>query len=391
MNRPIRVLELRSADRSGGGPDKTILLGASLADRSRFEVIVCYVRDMRDTTYDIDRRAAALDIDYVEVHERHSFDYSIWPALRRLVVERGIDIVHAHEYKTDLLALLLARADGVTPLATVHGWTGHSWREEHIYYPIDKRLLSRFPRLIAVSEDIRQTLIRHGAAPGQVSTLLNGIDPDVFIRDESRDVQARRALGIPAETIAIGAVGRLAPQKRFDLVIDAVARLRERGRNVVLLIAGGGDLRPALEAQARRLGLGEHCRLLGHTNDVIALHHALDLLVQASDYEGTPNAVLEAMAMRTPIVATAAGGTGQLIVDGIHGRLVPIGDKDALIDAIDQAVSDRVAARQWAAQARARVEAELSFERRTRTMEDIYEELFAANEQSRVRLENSPA
>src|SRR6185503_10299286 len=114
---PIRVLELRSVWGTGGGPDKTILLGAARTDRRRFAVTVCYLRDVRDPVYGIDARAAQLDVEYVEIRERHSFDPSVWHQLRNLVRERAIDIVHSHDYKTNLLALLLARSERVVPLA----------------------------------------------------------------------------------------------------------------------------------------------------------------------------------------------------------------------------------------------------------------------------------
>ena len=100
----IRVLELRSVRGTGGGPEKTILLGAALADRSRFAVTVCYLRDARDPLFRVDRRAETADLDYVEITEQYSFDARVWPKLRALVRDRRIDIVHAHEYKTDLLA-----------------------------------------------------------------------------------------------------------------------------------------------------------------------------------------------------------------------------------------------------------------------------------------------
>ena len=113
----IRVLELRSVWGTGGGPEKTILIGTERATRSRFAVTVCYIRDARDPVFGIDKRAGALDIDYVEVRERHSFDRSIWGALKALVGERRIDIVHSHDYKTNLLGYLLSRRTNVIPLA----------------------------------------------------------------------------------------------------------------------------------------------------------------------------------------------------------------------------------------------------------------------------------
>ena len=92
--------------------EKTILLGAARSDPSRYAITVCYLRDERDEVFGPAQRVDGLDIDYVEVRERHSFDRRIWRALRALVRDRRIDIVHAHEYKTDLLAWLLARCQG---------------------------------------------------------------------------------------------------------------------------------------------------------------------------------------------------------------------------------------------------------------------------------------
>jgi glycosyltransferase involved in cell wall biosynthesis len=374
-NRPARILEFRCADGVGGGPEKTILLGAARADRRRYAVTVCYIRNARDTAFDIDRRAARLGLDYVEVRQRGPFDLRVLAAVRRLVRERDIDLVHAHDYKTDLLALVLARQEGIIPLATAHGWTGHTRRERWLYYPLDRRLLARFPRLIAVSGQIRDELVRSGAGPDQVRTILNGIDDTAFVRDPRRRRPAREYFGLTDDELAIGAVGRLAPQKRFDVLLRAFARLRQQRPEARLLVAGAGELHEALAAEARRQGLGAACRFVGHVGDVRAFHHALDALAQSSDYEGTPNAVLEAMALETPVVATAAGGTGELIRHGIDGLLVPRRDPDALAAALEETLADRPGALRRVAAARARVETDLSFDARTRALEAVYDEL----------------
>ena len=116
--------------------------------------------------------------------------------------------------------------------------------------------------------------------------------------------------------------------------------------------------------------------LTATSTDVIPLHHAFDLFVQSSDYEGTPNAVLEAMAMETPIVATEAGGTAELVHDGVHGRIVPIGNVDRLISRHRRgAAAIRAAPGGWRTRARRRVEGELSFESRVRRVEAIYQEV----------------
>jgi glycosyltransferase involved in cell wall biosynthesis len=373
--RPIRILELRSVRGTGGGPEKTILYGAARTDPRRFTVTVCYIRDQRDDVFTLDRLAADLGVDYVEIIERHSFDVSVWPALRQLVRSRAIDIIHAHDYKTDLLTFLLARAERVAPLATAHGWTGNGPREQWLYYPADRWLLRHFPRVIAVSEEIRQTLIGSGSRPDRVVTVLNGIDPARFAHTPGRGAGVRQGLGLSDTNIVIGSVGRLETQKRFDLLIEAFAMIQHRIPGARLVIAGDGSQRAALAALISERRLESQCILAGHRTDVIEVLHALDLFVQSSDYEGTPNAVLEAMAVQIPVVATTAGGTAQLIDDGVHGRLVPPGRPDLLAAAIGTALEDRAAMSRWAAAARHRIETDLSFESRMQRVERICEEL----------------
>lgn len=375
--RPIRILELRSVVGAGGGPEKTILNGAHLADPTRFAVTVCYLRAARDAKCDIASRAAALHLDYVEIEEESSYDPLVWRSLRRLAYERGIDIVHAHDYKTDLLALLLARAEGVIPVTTAHGWTGQSWRERRLYYPVDKQLMRRFKFVIAVSDQIKSDLIRAGVPDERVRVVLNGIDPDAFQRDRAQECFARRAMRVNPREIVVAAAGRLEPQKRFDLLIEACASVRRRHPDLRLLIAGEGSLRGELEALASRLLPGA-CMLLGHCSDIRPLHHAANLFVQSSDYEGTPNSVLEAMALETPIVATAAGGTSQVAVHGIHALIVPPGDVPALAAAIDRVIVDDAPTGERVARARRRVKGSLSFANRMAAVEGIYEEAMAA-------------
>jgi glycosyltransferase involved in cell wall biosynthesis len=197
----------------------------------------------------------------------------------------------------------------------------------------------------------------------------------MFRRSRDRQPSARAAIGVAPGEFAIGSVGGLAPPKRFDQLLEAFSEFRRAVPQARLVIAGDGSLRASLEEQRQRLGLADSCTLAGHVADVIGFHHALDLFVQSSDYEGTPNSVLEAMALETPIVATEAGGTAELVVDGEHGRIVPIGRRDLLLTAMRQAHECTDESRAMANAARRRVENELSFQSRVRRVEGIYQEL----------------
>ena len=375
MTEPIRILELRSVRGTGGGPEKTILLGAARSDPARHRITVAYLRAEDDPLFAIHERAEALGVDYVDVFERRAIDRRAWAHLRALVRDRRIDIVHAHDYKTDLAALLLARTEGIVPLTTAHGWTGHSAPERYVYYPADKLIMRAFPRVIAVSSEIREELIRWRCRPGRIKVVLNGIDHRAFVRDPARVPEARARFGVGERDIVIGAVGRLEPQKRFDRLIEAFAGVVRAEPAATLLIAGEGSARPALESLMTRHGVADRCRLLGHCPDIPAFHHALDLFVQSSEYEGTPNVVLEAMAFQTPVVATTAGGTAELVRDGVEGLLLPPGSTSRLEAAMLQALRDPAATAGRARAARARVETDLSFETRMRTVECIYDDL----------------
>ena len=369
-DRRPHVLELRCVHGTGGGPEKTILAGAATAERVR--VSVCYVRSQRDPDYVIDRWARDLGVDYRDVRERHALDPQSWVQVRQIIRRLGVDVVHAHDYKANGLALAMAYAEGIVPLSTAHGWTGHTLRERCLYYPLDRRVLARFPRVIAVSSEIRDTLLRAGTPPSRITVLLNGIDPDAFRRDDRLAARLRQELGLAPEDTVIGAVGRLEPQKNFPLLMRAVHALRARHSRLRLVIVGEGSARASLEQLRTALGLERACHLLGHQRDVKRLHHAFDLFVQSSDYEGTPNAVLEAMAMETPVVATDVGGTSELARSGEHALIVPPRDLEALTAAVTTALDDRDATARRAQSARRRIEHELSFRARTRALEDIY-------------------
>ena len=123
-------------------------------------------------------------------------------------------------------------------------------------------------------------------------------------------------MGLVPGEIALGGVGRVERQKRFDVLLQALALLLPRRPEVRLFIVGEGTLRPDLERMSHRLGVAHACRFFGHRGDLDHVYPALDVLVQSSDSEGTPNVVLEAMAFETPIVATDVGGTTELVRDG---------------------------------------------------------------------------
>jgi glycosyltransferase involved in cell wall biosynthesis len=375
---PIRILELRSVWGSGGGPDKTIFAGAARINRAKFAVTVCYIRDKRDPAYGIAKRSDRGQVDYFEVFEKHSFDLKICSKLHALVRERKIDIIHAHDYKTDLYTWMLSKINRIIPISTAHGWAGHSWKERFVYYPLDRQLLRLYPRVLVVSRDIRRKLIKAGVRENRILVVPNAIDPNAFCRQPALSRIVREDLGIRPGKVVIGAIGRMEKEKNYPLLLSAFSKVHAQHPEVVLLIAGDGSLKGEIQAQSRNLGIAEDCRFLGHVADVGRLHHALDMLVLSSMNEGSPNAVLEAMALRTPVIATNVGGVSDMVRPSVDGLIIAKGSVSELADAMLEVIARSDEARQRSNSARLRVENEFTFDARMRCIESIYEELISA-------------
>jgi glycosyltransferase involved in cell wall biosynthesis len=374
---PGRVLELRSVWGSGGGPDKTIFASAAGINATKFAVTICYLRDKRDPSYGIARQFDRGKTDYIEVLEEHSFDLKIWSALHALVHERKIDIIHAHDYKTDFYAWMLAKSDRIIPISTAHGWAGHSWKERFIYYPLDRQLLRLYPRILVVSRDIEHKLVKAGVQESKISIVPNAIDPIAFRRQPALRQIVREDLGIRTEKVVIGAIGRLEKEKNYPLLLSAFSKVHARHPEAMLLIAGDGSLKKEIQAQSHILGIEEDCVFLGHVIDVCRLHHALDMLVLCSMNEGSPNAILEAMALQTPVIASNVGGVSDMVRPSIDGLVIRNGDVSELVSAMLEVIHHPDEARQRSTRARQRIESEFTFEARTRRIESIYEELLS--------------
>jgi glycosyltransferase involved in cell wall biosynthesis len=157
--------------------------------------------------------------------------------------------------------------------------------------------------------------------------------------DQSR-VAARRELGLAQHVTVLLSVGRLHAQKGQADLVSAVAGLRRDCPDVHLLVAGEGPERPSLESLIRALDLESAVQLLGHRTDVGRLMDAADVFVFPSHFEGTPFAMLEAMARGLPVVAARFGGVDEIVDDGRSGILVPVGRPDALRDALAAALDD---------------------------------------------------
>lgn len=253
--------------------------------------------------------------------------------LRKLIKDGQYDVVHAHLYRAQVYARPAARLAGTPVVLT----TEHSIGETHI----ERRKMTRGVRAlylssemfsdatIAVSDIVKDRLVRWGVRPGKVTVIPNGVDTDELGFDAEARERVRAQFGLSPQTYVIGALGRLDPNKRVDLTMEAAAPML--GEKCKILVIGRGEDQSRLEAAAKRLGVTEHVIFGGYQSDTTAMLAAFDLYVAASLQETFGLSVLEALASGLPVLYTTCPA-----LDGIQterARMVA-GTPDALRDEI---------------------------------------------------------
>lgn len=311
------------------------------------------------------------------IDERRHNSLQILMALVRFLRLHPQDVVHTHRNKDNVIGALAARLAGVPcVIRTVHGraepMSGWARTKYRAYEALDGIALRHVAnRIIAVSRSVAESLESAGCAGTPVIQIPNGIDLGKLRRVRVRE-QVRQELGVGAGVPLIGTVGRLSPVKGHVHFLRAAALILEREAGARFLIVGDGPLRSQLVAEAERLGVDGACVFTGCRADVPDLVGALDIFVLPSLDEGIPMALLEAMALGKPAVATAVGGIPEILTDRVTGLLVIPENARALADACLDLVRDPALAHAIGTRAMSLVERTFSHERNGQAVVELY-------------------
>jgi glycosyltransferase involved in cell wall biosynthesis len=329
--RPVRVLHLVAGCQVGGLEVVTLSLVARLRDEFDFRV-VCY-----DAEGPLKDRFRALGVDVALVPRREGVDLGYPFRLARLLRREAIDVVHAHNDTALFYGVLAAVVGGGRRVV----YTAHDRSVPKLPLKVLQRLLGRATTCaVAVSEAGRERLLAlDGFDPHRVVVVHNGADECAFASPPERDA-ARRLIDLEGDAEVVGTVARLHREKNVTLLVRAFARLASVRKRARLVVAGDGPERAACEDTARRLGVAERCRFLGTRDDVATVLAALDVFALSSDTEGLPVAVLEAMAVARPVVATDVGAVREVVQPDETGLLVRAGDEIELAGALAALLSD---------------------------------------------------
>jgi len=365
--RPLRVVHVLRALDTGGQE----VLCARLAERLDPQRFMPSVVSLHGGGW-LQRRLEAQGIPVHCLNAPPAFRPAVVLRLAALLAELKADVVHAHNRNAFLyagLASLLLPSPKL--VLTKHGVS--MWSEKYLV-PLGRWLMRRSAAVAAVSEDIARPLwFGEWVRAERLHTVPNGVDTEVFRPCWRERDEMRAALGLDSSHRVVGTVARLSPEKDQATLLRAFAKVAAEIPQARLVIAGDGALRADLEAFAAHLGIADRTHFLGERQDVPAVMNALDVFCLSSLTEGMSLTLLEAMACGVPVVATAVGGTPEVVDDPKTGLLVPAGAPDLLASGLKKLLREDLTRGAMGTMAREAALARYSLQAMVEQYEAIYE------------------
>lgn len=346
-----------------GGAEKALYQLVTHLDRTRFVPVVGCLTGRGP----IGERLEKAGVEVVYIDMRGWWDAAAWTRLRTVLREQRPHVLHTFLFHANFAGRLAAIRLGIgRRIASVRveepRWV-HLWGE---------RLTHRWVDVVTcVSESAaRYTHERAGVPREKLVAVPNGIDP---CQCDMPVLAPPEEWRLPERGPVVGCIGRLDAQKDPLLLLRAAAQVVKQIPGATFVFAGDGPLQTRCRREAQRLGISENVRWLGWVADIRPLLARMDLLALSSRWEGMPNAVLEAMACRKPVVVTSVGGCPELVRESQTGFLVPCGDACALADRVVSLLNDPTLCRRMGCAARERIEKEFSIASMVERNQKLYE------------------
>lgn len=368
---PIKVLHLAGSAEWAGGEVYLLQLAARL-DRARFSLsVVCPAEGP------LVSRLEQLGVAAVVVPmEARLADPRAVLALARHFRRERPDIVQSHGARANFYGRMAARLARVPRhLSTVHNSLYDypvSRLRRALYLALDRLTVPWTERILCVAESLARDLVDRSRVPARkVQVIPNGVDLDRFDPARAEGGRIRQAFALGRSPV-LGLVGRMTPQKDHATFLAAVAAVRAASPDVRALIVGDGPLRPAIAAEAARLGLADVCRFTGVRDDIPDCLAAMSVVLISSVSEGLPFVALEALALGRPLVATAVNGVTEIVEPDVTGVLVPPRRPHLLARAALALLRDPERGRALGQAGRKAVEARFPLERMIERLERLY-------------------
>ncbi len=313
-------------------------------------------------------------------------DLRCYYALRKLIREVRPDVVHTHSSKAGVIGRKAAWSEHAPVVVhTVHGLPFHDRQPRwlhRLYVSLERRAAKRCHHLVAITPAMIQAFDKAGIAGADRFTVIpSGVDLSRFELPDDAGSKAREKLGIASNTPVVALLARLDALKGHDDLLDSLPKLKKILPDIQLLFIGDGWRREHLEKRIAEPGVSDHVRLMGFVphEQMSGLLPAADVKVLPSYQEGQSRTLIEALLCGCGIVAYDAGGIGSICIDGVTGKLVPVGDKHSLADAIAWMIEHPEERKAMTERGRALVREKFSADTMTRELERLYQGLMTDN------------
>ncbi len=351
-DRPLRALWLIKG-LGPGGAEQLLVQQATVRDRDRLAVDVAYLLPHKDHLVG-DLEAAGVGVLCLD--GRRDVDPRWVLRLRALLLAGDYDVVHVHAPLVAAVVRLVLRTIPAARRPALVSTEHNRWPRHHPATRwVNAATLPLDDATFAVSADVVSTMPTRLAARTEV--LVHGVDLDGVRQRAGDRADARRALGVADDDVVVAIVANLRAAKAYDVWVAAATSACEREPRLRFVSVGQGPMADEIAQLAAATGLGDRLQLLGYRDDAPAVLRAADLFTLTSQHEGLPVALMEALALGLPVVATRAGGIPQAVDDGVEAVLVPVGDDDALADAYVALANDPATRAAMGAAAEARASA----------------------------------
>lgn len=374
MTGPVRVLRVLTRLNVGGPARQAMLLQRYLGPE--FDQIIA-AGDVLPGEAELDHRGVDVARVSLERKIKPLIDVRACLQIRHLIESTDAAIVHTHMAKAGAAGRIAARSRRPS-VRTVHTFHGHvfdgyfSSAVERVFVEAERRLARVTDVLVAVSPEIRDQLLALGiGTTSQYRIIPEGQDLEPYLSVSGPHGSLRRRIGVSADVPLVGVFGRLVPIKDHDTLLDAIDRLD----GVHLAILGDGELRASLERRVAGEGLQSRVHFLGWVTDVAEALSDVDVVALTSRNEGTPVALIEALAAGRPAVATDVGGVRSVVADGSSGIVVPPGDAEAVAAGLKRLLEDPSLRRDMGAVGRAAMRDRYGPEKLVADTKSLYREL----------------
>lgn len=354
-----------------GGTEQQLLDFITEMDRSRYDVIVCPLVSGGGLFREFERA----NIPIVVVGRKHKYDPFILWRLIKIIKQERVDILHTFLYTANFWGRIAGQLAGVPIIIASERGVDISKKRFHFF--ID-RIISPWTNLIITNAEWLKKFYTQNACinPDKFKIIHNGIKLDRFhvhVNEEHK----KRELKIPSNYSVVCTIGRLHPLKGHQFLLQAAQKVLKSDNNVIFLIVGDGIMRNQLESLAEQLQIGDYVRFTGFRRDIGEILSITDVFAFPTLSEGLPNVLLEAMAMKKPIVATNIDGNREIIEDNVTGILVPPENSKQLADGILRLLRDRELAARLARSGHCKLEKDFAFDVMVQKIQNTYEELIS--------------